>query len=96
MFGIPVPDKLKNRPELKIGLEMYMTAFYRLSTCRQVGMGVGPIPWNFIAEYARMQELDQDHTDALFYHIEAMDSVFLKWSARETKPSDAKDRHSDQ
>lgn len=71
---------------------MFMNAFHRLSTCRQVGMGLGPIPWTVIGEYARVQELDQEHTDMLYYHVEALDAEFLKWSAKQNEP---KDRHSD-
>lgn len=66
---------------------MYMTAFHRLSTCRQVGMGLGPIPWNSIGEYATMQELDQEHTEALYYFIERMDAAFLDWSSKQSKSS---------
>lgn len=85
--GIPLPDKIANRPTLGIGLEMYMDAFNRLSTCRQLGMGVGPIPWTAIGLYAVQAELDTDHTDKLYYYIEAMDAAFLKWSADRNKPN---------
>ncbi len=83
--GIPLPEKIANAPELKSGLDIYLTAFNRLSTCRSIGMGLGPIPWICIGQYADVQELDQDHRDALYYHIEQMDSAFLKWSSDQNK-----------
>ena len=34
-----------------------MSAFANLSTCRDIGMGVGPIPWTAIAEFADRAKL---------------------------------------
>lgn len=66
---------------------MYMSAFHRLSTCRQIGMGVGPIPWTAIVQYGSMQELSQDQSEALHYHMARMDDAYLGYLAekRDTK-----------
>lgn len=83
--GIPLPDKIANAPELLPGLEMYLTAFNRLSTCRQIGMGLGPIPWTSIGVYADQEELDEYHRDELYYFIEKLDCAFLEWSAKQSE-----------
>lgn len=83
--GIPLPEKIVNAPELLPGLEMYLTAFNRLSTCRQLGMACGPIPYTAIGIYAEQQQFDEEHTDALYYFIEALDLAFLNWSAKKTE-----------
>lgn len=83
--GLPLPEKIANAPELLPGLEPYFEAFSRLSTCRQIGMGVGPIPWTAIVQYAALQELDQWHADMLIWCIEAMDAAYLNWSAERSK-----------
>lgn len=72
-----LPPQLRDAPEVAPGLELYYHAFQRLSTCRPVGMGLGPIPWTSIKQYAILQELDQLQSEALEYHISRMDSAFL-------------------
>jgi hypothetical protein len=84
-FGIPIPNKIKNAPELLPGLELFYRAFHKLSTCRPVGMGPGPIPWTAVLAYGTMQELDQLQFEALEYHISRMDGAFLEWIDRKNK-----------
>ena len=81
-FGQPLPKHILEAPELAPGLEYYFNAYKRLSTCRQVGMGIGPIPWTAIHEYARMQELCQSDEQDLEYLVGRMDSAFLEWNSR--------------
>jgi hypothetical protein len=89
-FKMPVPDRIRNAPELLPGLEMFYRAFHSLSTCRPVGMGVGAIPWTAVHAYGTMQELDQLQFEALEYHIGRMDSAYLEWSHRKNTPSSKK------
>ena len=63
---------------MRFGLSMYFTAFWELSTCRQIGMGVGPIPWTAMLDYARYMELDWEQTEDLLYIVRKMDDAFLK------------------
>lgn len=84
-FGQPLPDKIREAPELLPGLELYYRAFFRLSTCRQIGMGLGPVPWTAVQEYARVLELEPDQAEALRYHIERMDNAFLDWQSKKTE-----------
>lgn len=57
-----------------------MTAFYDLSTCRQVlEQGVGPIPWDKMIIYAEYAGLAVDVTAGFVRVIRAMDMVFMEW-----------------
>ncbi len=86
--GVPVPPRIANKPSLMEGLGLFYTAFHRLSTCRSMGFGIGPVPWDKIEQYADSQEFDQDHRYALHYHITAMDRVFLNHcNKKPEKPS---------
>lgn len=82
-WGTPLPDFILNTPELLPGLELYKLAFNDLSTCRQIGMGIGPVPWTAIQEYGSMQGLGQDQFEALHYHIARMDEAYLGHLAEE-------------
>lgn len=74
----PVPDRITNAPELQMGMEFTYSAFQRLSTSRQLGMGSGPIPWIAIAEFCDRHGLDEDEQSDLEYLIGKMDEVYLK------------------
>jgi len=78
--GVEPPSFLKPEPLLLPGDQFYLDAFWDLSTCRQMGMGLGPIPWKDILEYAQYKELDCDLVDMFFLTIRAMDRVYLDWS----------------
>lgn len=79
----PKPQWLENSPALMPGLDFYFVAFNELTTCRAIGMGVGPIPWTSIQEYADRAELDSDERDNLTYLIRAMDNAYLDWGKKE-------------
>lgn len=85
MFGQPLPDALKNPPELMEGLEFFLNAFYELTTCRSMGMGLGPIPWTSIANYASMWCESEDFAKDLHFHIRALDARYLTWANKNTK-----------
>lgn len=76
-------------PEIS-GFQFYFDAFQELSTSRQVGMGLGPIPFTAIAEYFRIYELSDFEEFA--YLIRRMDNVFLELESAEdaakNKPKD--------
>jgi hypothetical protein len=55
----------------------YLAAFNELGTCRQVGMGLGPIPFTSIVSYFNLYgEGILDFEDFL-YIIRCMDSKFM-------------------
>lgn len=76
--GHPLPQKIANAPELRLGLELYFGAFLDLCNSRS-GMGDGPIPWTIVAEYARAYGFDEVQSEDLHYYVTAMDGVYMKW-----------------
>lgn len=52
----------------------YLQCFYELSTTRNIGMGVGPIPINFIYDYVERFKLDHDFIDIIL----RVDSFYLE------------------
>jgi hypothetical protein len=42
-------------------------------------MGIGPIPWDRIKDYAIMSELDFDFINSFIRIIRAMDNAYIKW-----------------
>lgn len=66
----------------------YTKAFWDLNTTRNYEMG--PIPWNKIIEYADIEGLDQDNTQAFVVIIRTMDAKLLTWEAEEVKKRTSK------
>jgi hypothetical protein len=82
---MPLPDFIKNEPELLPGLGIYLNAFWDLSTCRQMGMGLGPIPWLSIQEYVTILGGDEDFQEDFHRYIRRMDGEYLNWSSESNK-----------
>lgn len=83
--GLPLPEKIQNAPSLRPGLELYYIAFQDLMASRPSGMSAGPIWWTTIQEYCDKNVLDESQTEAMHYHIKAMDTVYLKHLNKKTK-----------
>jgi hypothetical protein len=67
-----------------------MDSFWRLNGERQIGMGVGPIPFSAIDRYAQRYGItDLDRFDRFLLIIKALDSEYLRISA--PKSDDAPD-----
>lgn len=64
---------------------MYYNAFWELSTCRQVGISLGPIPWNVIQYYGREKDYSEEQIEALQYHIRRMDGEYIKFLEKKNK-----------
>ena len=76
--GLPLPDRIQNAPDLLPGLELYYLAFMELSDSRSIGMGLGPIPWKVVHDYAQAYGLDSDQTEEMHFHIKEMDAAYLQ------------------
>jgi hypothetical protein len=76
--GQPLPDRIANAPELEEGLQLYLQAFFDLDSERTHGMGLSPIPWSSMADYARTFDFDGEQTEDLFYFVRRLDSEHLK------------------
>jgi len=74
-----LPNKIANAPALLLGSEFYYSAFSALNTCRVSAMGIGPIPWTAINDYATRYGLVGLAADDLFSIIDLVDEEFVKW-----------------
>jgi len=85
----PLPERIKNAPELLVGLEHFYDCYLELSTARSVGWDALPINVNQIYEYAHNLDFDEDEAAELVFFIMRMDAEFLKImeekKARESK-----------
>lgn len=87
--GNHIPE-LDARVTVDVRLAFYWQAFWDLTTDRQIGMGIGPIPWSAVDRYAARHRLDDDEQFDLFARfVRAMDAVFLK-TIHERQKRDAK------
>ena len=78
-MNMPVPQAILDAPTLPLGLELYLTAWLELNSCRPIGMTAGPIPWTAVHMYANFLDLDDDQREDLHDHISSMDNVYFKY-----------------
>jgi hypothetical protein len=86
-------DSRKGLPEkfIEIGemtepwMAFYIESFFELSTERSVGMGIGPIPWSSIFNYASAFEFTGSDYHTFHSIIRAMDSHYLRMKANDSK-----------
>lgn len=76
--GQPLPDRIANAPQLELGLQLYLTAFFDLDAERESGMSLGRIPWSAVDRYAVAYELDDEQYEDLHYFIKHMDTEHIK------------------
>ncbi len=57
--------------------DFYMTAFWRLSSCRRYELG--PIPWDRIIEYAARAELQGFMEDSFVELMEELDLTYREY-----------------
>lgn len=81
---LPLPDRIRDAPQLFLGLEIYYGAFFDLTTSRG-GFGDGPISWKTIEEYARLNDFSEDQKDDLHYYIAKMDETFMEKRRRDKR-----------
>ena len=76
--GRNAPDGFHDRPEIDPHLNWLWDAFWELSTERQLGMSVGPIPGSKIREYLRDEmELTGAEYDRARAIIRKADNAYL-------------------
>jgi hypothetical protein len=76
-IGQPIPERIANAPELMLGSQLYLQAFFDLDSTRNHGMGLTRISWTSIKDYAAAFELDCRQTEDLFYYIRKLDEANL-------------------
>ena len=80
--GREPPKWYLDKPEMNLIHEIFIKSFNDLDTCRNYSMGVGPIPWKDIHNYANFLELDYDLINFFIQVIRAMDIAFIKWQSK--------------
>lgn len=83
--GRNVPDNMASAPELRVGLQFYIEAFFDLDSERTHGESLAPIPWGKIKDYAEAYECDEEQTADLIYLVKQMDADHLKRLAAKIK-----------
>jgi hypothetical protein len=80
---MPLPNIMKNKPSLAIGLDFMYKAFRELSTDRDIGMAEGPIPWSSMNAYATRHDIvDFDYFVLL---MQLVDVEYLGERAKKSK-----------
>lgn len=77
--GAKLPDRIANAPSLRMGLNLFLNAFYELDGERNNGMGLSPVPWSTIKDYAQFYEMDSEQTEDFFFVIRELDRAYLKY-----------------
>lgn len=76
---------MDNAPQLLPGLAEVFAAFNELSTCRNIGLAVGPIPWTAIRQYAEFMGLDDLQFENFNFLIRSMDRAYMEWNTARAK-----------
>ncbi len=90
----PVPEKIRNAPQLLPGLGFFFQAFLALSSCRPLGMQEGRIPWTAAFQYGQDNGLDHEEFEDMWILVSFMDAAYLKVRAQQAenarkRPADA-------
>lgn len=75
---MPLPSNIENAPELNMGLQLYLQAFFDLDSERSHAFSLVRIPSSAVRSYAREFDFDEDQTEMLDYVITDMDNAYLK------------------
>lgn len=77
-MGMPIPDRIKNRPQLATGLEFYWRAFTELSADRDIGMAEGHIPWTAINQWALRHDIQGYEFERLVSVLKIVDTAYME------------------
>lgn len=71
-FGQEIPEKIRNKPRLLFGLDLYLNAYFDLRPEAKDGI----IPWSSSIEYAKFYEFDFEDTETMIYMMHEMSSAY--------------------
>lgn len=83
--GMPLPDRIANKPQLIGGLELYWKAFCELSSDRDIGMAEGPIPWSSMNMWAVRHGIYGDGFDRFVAVLRSLDEAYLDKQSKTKK-----------
>jgi hypothetical protein len=81
--GVRLPRWYRERPKKGPTDDFWLRSFFDLSTCRDIGMQAGPIPWTAMRQYFDSLELDPDFFDTFRAVIRGMDSAWREWADKQ-------------
>lgn len=84
-MGRPLPQWYLDEPPDFPSSDFYMTAFWRLSTTRQLGMTTGPLPWQHVHAYAIEAGLDPAMCEVFETVMYQLDDLYAEWQETERK-----------
>lgn len=87
--GIPVPERIQDRPVLKFGLELFFKAFLDLTCDRTSGFDVGSIPTMTILSYASYHEIYGIDAFNFLEIIRGIDGEYLRHQTAKQKKETA-------
>lgn len=90
MKGAPLPAWYVEEPEVSDADAFYISSFWELSSCRNFGWVIGPIPWTAIISYAREAGLDSSMRPVFVAVIRELDEKYLAWQREEQKKTTEK------
>lgn len=71
---LELPDRIKNKPTLRVGLELYLDAFLELDSERDYTFGPGVLKWSSMYTYAMYLNLDEWQIEKFFYFMRRLDN----------------------
>lgn len=83
----PLPQRIQNAPQLAFGMQLYFDAFLELSSCRQIGQALGPIPWTAINDYAIYLGLDEDQQEDMHHFVRELDNEYVRHESKKASAS---------
>lgn len=86
----PLPDWYLEEPELQLGEQFFLEAFWELHTSRPQAFGPGQIPWHLIRLYAVDCGLEPDVMDSFKRIIREADNAYLDWVEKDQKKNKGK------
>ena len=92
-MGTPLPKSIADAPVLEDAYQINIhAAFWKLSTCRNMGMSVGPIPWDAVDRWAVRHGYAEDEIEyeTFCYLIFQMDAVFMEYVQDENEKETAR------
>ncbi len=93
--GRDPPDAYYTQPRIEDCNVFHWEAFHDLSTERQIGMGLGPIPRSSIMDYARESELFGDAAEQFAAIIRAVDTEYLRMANSGVSKDTKKKQHTE-
>lgn len=83
--GAPLPAWYLEEPEVTESDAFYIRSFWELSSCRNFGWVIGPIPWTAIRSYAVDAGLDSGMRSVFAEVIRELDEAYLSWQRNQEK-----------